>query len=186
MILMQPHQSFTASVRTIIEQSGVAGLFRGAKMSLLKDLPVAIIKMMTFELFCTFAYLNRGADWYPRRMFSVAEDAPTVTMSELGARRTSTLMTMGENALCGFVSAVLTSIVTMPLDVLNTHIKDPRNTMIGPNVSIRASLMELYRAGGVPRLFRGTLLRTATFSFSATAFWIGQLALQNSLRKHWL
>jgi solute carrier family 25 S-adenosylmethionine transporter 26 len=73
----------------------------------------------------------------------------------------------------GFLSGILTAVVTCPIDCVNTRIKSGElstSSMIGAH-------MEIVRKNGAAALFRGVLPRCVIIGFGSMVFWGIQASL---------
>ena len=184
MILQQPPTPFFTSMSQLLRSHGWKGLFQGYQANLTKDLPVAVLKMATYEVICGICYRMRKSSWYPEFLKDPSQNlsSPIPVKTEKYEGMVSSLLTSREAAICGFSSALITAIATMPLDVVNTHLKNP-NADPTTTSSMRAAAKYLYGEGGMKRLYRGTKMRTLTFTVSATIFWVAFNKLQRFLQE---
>ena len=114
----------------------------------MKDVPFAGLKMSIYEGVAR-VYLR-----YSRS---------SVDTTNLGADA----LTSVEAAVVGFGAGCVTSVITTPLDNVNTRIKSGELAEFG----IIKAHMEIVKRSGAYGLFRGLIPRTLTIGFGSTLFW---------------
>jgi hypothetical protein len=137
-----------SAARNILKDAGWKGFFIGWQANLMKDVPFAGFKMSLYEgVARIYLRYTKGKE--------IAE--------KLGAEALSST----EAAIVGFGAGCVTSVITTPLDNVNTRMKSGELA----NFSLIKAHIEIVKRSGVSGLFRGLVPRTATIGFGSTLFW---------------
>lgn len=137
------------AVKNVIKNGGIKGLFLGWQTNLIKDIPFAGLKISLYE--------NIKAQYL---FYHQKEEATPV-----------------ESACVGLVAGTITSVLTCPIDCVNTRIKSGELA----DFSVWGAHREILKRNGLPALFRGLLPRTLILSLGSSVFWFWYMKLQNEL-----
>lgn len=118
---------FLAAAAGVVRTSGVPGLYRGYKATLLRNIPSTMIRFALYEEFKLLIKQFRHGD----------------------GRAT---LTKGEFIAAGALSGVISSTCTTPMDVLKTRFATGK---IKPGTGIIHALKDIVMKDGVPGLFVG-------------------------------
>jgi len=160
-LLLGEFSSVSEATSKILYTEGVAGLFLGWKVNLLRDVPFGVIKMGLYESIASL-YVRVAAGG--RR---TAQRAPTSI--------SSSLLTKEEAGVVGFASGAATALVTCPIDCVNTRIKSGEFAHLG----VISTHIAIVKKDGIRALFRGLLPRTAMLGLGATVFWSSYASLRS-------
>lgn len=134
-------------VRGIHRTHGVSGFYRGWSSTIIRDAPFSAIYWFAFDLL-------RPA-WQSM-----------VGHRESGATAIPDSFTNTATFFAGATSSMLAALCTHPFDVLKTQIQvsvDPSaQSSTSRFISQRATLIGLYRVGGIRNMYRGLSMRLAT------------------------
>jgi solute carrier family 25 S-adenosylmethionine transporter 26 len=87
-------------------------------------------------------------------------------------------VTAVESGVVGLVAGTITSILTCPIDCVNTRIKSGELA----KYNVVEAHKEIVRRNGVKALFRGLLPRTVILSLGSSVFWFWYNKLQDSMK----
>ncbi|KAG7368054.1 mitochondrial carrier protein [Nitzschia inconspicua] len=141
-----------AAVHHVTIERGWRGLFAGFQVNLIRDIPFAAVKVGLYETFASYYKILNGQS----KLDPIAPQ---------GA------------AICGVLSGVSCSILTCPLDCINTRIKDGSTT----STSIVEVGKQIVTKHGVSALYRGVVMRSIVLGIGSSIFW----PIQRSTA-HWL
>jgi len=158
-LVLSVNTSTGGIIKSIYQTSGLSGFMLGWKANLIKDVAFGALKMSIYEGVARL-YLS----WFAGSH-----------RAECGAES----LTSREAAIVGFGSGCATSVLTMPLDNVNTRIKSGE---LGQLSVTRAHLFVLQK-DGVGALFRGVVPRTLMIGFGSTFFWASHAKINEILRK---
>jgi hypothetical protein len=149
---------------TIYRTSGVAGFFLGWKVNVMRDVPYAGLKMSLYE--------GLARSYVQYKHSTGSRDASAGTNSA-GVAVNADKLTGAEAGAMGFLSGILTAVVTCPIDCVNTRIKSGELT----SSSMIGAHMEIARKDGAAALFRGVVPRCVIIGFGSMVFWSLQASL---------
>lgn len=138
-----------AAMKVMRKHNGIRGLFIGWEANQLKDVPFAALKLSAFEAM--------------------------VHQYEAGMGRGASSI---ETSALGVASGITTAILTCPLDVINTRIKDLNAST--PYTSLAGSVQTIVAREGYISLFKGLLPRMVILGAGSGVFW-GVYAQINSM-----
>lgn len=141
------------AVRSALKGGGMRGLFVGWQTNLVKDIPFAGLKISLYENIKTQYLLHKEA------------------------RLPGSTFTSVESACVGLVAGTVTSVLTCPIDCVNTRIKSGELT----EYSVLGAHREIVQRDGVRALFRGLAPRTLILSAGSSVFWYWYNSLQGVL-----
>ena len=153
--LLSPNKSSSSSIsptvssviKSVYSKNGPLGFFAGWQANLIKDIAFGGFKMSLYEAtaraFLKFKYTDS-------RRLAGAESLNST-----------------EAAVVGFIAGCMTSVLTMPLDTVNTRIKSGELESLG----IYKGHLYIARKDGPTALFRGLLPRTILIGVGSTVFW---------------
>jgi len=153
--LLRPNKSSSSSIsptvssiiKSVYSKNGLSGFFAGWQANLIKDIAFGGFKMSLYEAtaraFLKFKYTDS-------RRLGGAESLNST-----------------EAAVVGFIAGCMTSVLTMPLDTVNTRIKSGELESLG----ILQGHLYIARKDGPTALFRGLLPRTILIGVGSTVFW---------------
>lgn len=150
-------------VKHIYKQHGWKGYFLGWKANMTKDVPFAGIKMTLYEA-CAYLYLKTTR---PQEFLT---SHPTLD---------SKLLFGYESAIVGFLSGAMTTILTTPLDCVNTRIKSGEIV----NMGLIDAHVYIVKKDGFKALYRGLVPRMAVIGFGSTVFWYNYAIIDNIINK---
>lgn len=154
-----------------MQTGGVKRLFLGWQANLIKDVPFVGIKMSLYEgmarvyLCLKDKNINKNLTSYKDGL----KDNSTKTTTAVNADALNSL----EAAGVGFVSGLLTAVLTCPIDCVNSRIKSGELA----NFGVISAHMEIIRKDGVGALFRGVVPRGAILGLGSTVFWYLQATI---------
>jgi hypothetical protein len=157
---------------SIYRTRGLAGFFLGWKVNIFRDVPYAGIKMSLYE------GLGRMYMVYKHHHDGINAGTKLVGSSALPVASSDNLNGV-EAGVVGFLSGIITAVVTTPIDCVNTRIKSGELALSG----VVGAHLEIVRKDGVRALFRGVLPRCATVAFGSTVFWYVQATLLNAMQR---
>ena len=146
---------------------GGNSMFNGWRVNLSRDLSFVTVKMTLYELMCKYYIVHF------RGMLDVTLSGNAETNKDMVTQR--------ESALLGCASGAVTGLVTCPLDVVNTRLKNGDFASV-KNRGIYHIMMLIGRTEGVSVLFSGVTPRIAIISLGSTAFWYLYAAFRNVLQ----
>lgn len=146
-------------IKSIYQTSGFSGFLLGWRANLIKDVTFGALKMSIYEAVAR-TYLRFFAGSH--RIDGGADS-----------------LTSKEAAVVGFGSGCATSVLTMPLDNVNTRIKSGE---LG-QVSVARAHVLVAQKDGVGALFRGVVPRTLMIGFGSTFFWYSHAKVTEILGK---
>jgi len=151
-------------VRSIYRQNGVKGFYRGWTSTIARDAPYSAIYWYAFDLvrplweaaFVPPSTSSASASAFPS---ASASASPVVASSSTPATAFSNAATFS----AGASASALAALVTHPFDVIKTRSQLAVAVAVdGSAARFSSGLAALYRAGGVPALYRGLSMRLAT------------------------
>ena len=154
-------------VRSIHRQNGVKGFYRGWTSTIARDAPYSAIYWYAFDLMRPLweaAFVPpssssaSSASAFPS---ASASASPVVASSSTPATAFSNAATFS----AGASASALAALVTHPFDVVKTRSQLAVAVPVpvdGSAARFSSGLAALYRAGGVPALYRGLSMRLAT------------------------
>ncbi|KAF8310282.1 S-adenosylmethionine transporter [Clavulina sp. PMI_390] len=128
--------------RRVVHDGGVAGLYRGFGITIMRELPFTSIQFPLYE--------------FLKRQFSIY----------LGGRPLRSY----EAALCGSVAGGFAAASTTPLDVLKTRVMLDMRADRSQLPSIATRIRDIYSAGGLRAFFAGVVPRTLWISAGGSVF----------------
>jgi Mitochondrial carrier protein len=132
-----------AAIQHVIScDRGWRGFFVGYQVNLIRDIPFAAVKVGLYEMFATNYQIWNGQS----------------TMDPISPHGA---------ALCGVASGVTCSILTCPLDYINTRIKDGSTT----STSVWEVCKQIVKRHGVSALYRGVVMRSIVLGVGFSIFW---------------
>jgi solute carrier family 25 S-adenosylmethionine transporter 26 len=142
--------NINTALRNVMKNGGCRGLFLGWQTNLMKDIPFAGLKISLYE--------NIKSQYL---LYSKKDEVTAV-----------------ESGVVGLVAGTITSILTCPIDCVNTRIKSGELA----KYNVVEAHKEIVRRNGVKALFRGLLPRTVILSLGSSVFWFWYNKLQDSLK----
>ena len=138
--------SFSGVAKEIFVSHGLSGFFVGWRANMGKDMAFSGLKMSIYEatarFYLRFVVKKKGSN-----------DAKNLTPNE--------------GAIVGCGAGILTALLTMPLDTVNTRIKSGELA----SLSVAQAHVKIVKKEGFFALFQGVLPRTFTIGFGSTLFW---------------
>lgn len=119
--------SFLGAAKSVLRTSGISGLYRGYKATLLRNIPSTMLR------------------------FAIYEEAK-IAIRRLKREKTDTPFTFSEFIAAGSVAGVASSACTTPMDVLKTRFA---TGSIKPGTAIFPAIRDIVQRDGVPGLFVG-------------------------------
>jgi solute carrier family 25, member 38 len=144
--------NFMAAIQHVTADRGWKGFFAGFQVNLIRDIPFAAVKVGLYEMFAAHYKSWNG-------------------------QSTKDRITAQGAVICGVASGVACSILTCPLDCINTRIKDGSTT----STSIWEVGKQIVKKHGVSALYRGVVMRSIVLGIGSSIFW----PIQRSTA-HWL
>jgi solute carrier family 25 S-adenosylmethionine transporter 26 len=142
--------NINTALRNVMKNGGFRGLFLGWQTNLMKDIPFAGLKISLYE--------NIKSQYL---LYSKKDEVTAV-----------------ESGVVGLVAGTITSILTCPIDCVNTRIKSGELA----KYNVVEAHKEIVRRNGVKALFRGLLPRTVILSLGSSVFWFWYNKLQDSMK----
>ena len=143
-------KKISSAVTNVLKNNGIKGLFLGWQTNLIKDIPFAGLKISLYENIKSY-YLK------------YTDKSSTSSV---------------ESAGIGLVAGTLTSILTCPIDCVNTRIKSGELA----EFSVVEAHREIVKRDGFRALFRGLFPRTVILSVGSSIFWFWYDKLQTGLK----
>jgi solute carrier family 25 (mitochondrial S-adenosylmethionine transporter), member 26 len=141
--------NISLAFRNVVKNGGMRGLFLGWQTNLVKDIPFAGLKISLYE--------NIKSQYL---VYADKEDATPL-----------------ESACVGLTAGTITSVLTCPIDCVNTRIKSGELA----EFSVIGAHKEIIQRNGFKALFRGLLPRTFILSLGSSVFWFWYIKLQDGL-----
>lgn len=142
-LVLGMEQSIREACLAVLKKDGISGLFLGWRTNMIKDIPFAGLKLSLYE----------GISDFYLKSFRPQENSRSLKPLEAAG--------------VGLVSGTMTSVLTCPIDCVNTRIKSGELADFG----VIAAHREIVKRNGVRALFRGLLPRTVVLSLGSTVFW---------------
>jgi solute carrier family 25 (mitochondrial S-adenosylmethionine transporter), member 26 len=150
-LVLGMEQSMAEAFAAVIKKDGFRGLFLGWRTNMIKDIPFAGLKLSLYE----------GISEFYLKTMRPQDEIPSLRPFEAAG--------------VGLVSGTMTSILTCPIDCVNTRIKSGELAEYG----VIAAHREILKRNGVRALFRGLVPRTIVLSLGSTVFWFLYARLQH-------
>ena len=148
-IFSKSSHSYVSAFYSVAGHRGLKGLFSGWQANLARDVPFVAIKMSLYEGLV--------------RQYNASK-----AMEHTGG------LSSVESASIGFVSGLLTAVLTNPTDCVNTRIKTGELA----HLNLLTAHMKIVQLDGVAGLLRGIGPRVLITVFGSTVFWFIHSQLQ--------
>ena len=160
------HSSYQ-TLRTVLAQDGIRGLYRGFSATLLREVPFVCIQFPLWEHLKRLAVAERGGG-IPHALHTPGDEGQADTPAPASA---------GEAAICGAIAGSIAAAATTPLDVIKTR------SMLhdGPPRSWLATAATIARHEGPSAFFRGVVPRVGWISVGGFIFLGGYSLAKDTL-----
>lgn len=156
----------------LVQSGGVSRLFLGWQANILKDVPFVGIKMSLYEGMARL-YLQFKDKSETKKL--LCEDG--LTKTKICSSVNADALNSVEAAGVGFISGLLTAVLTCPIDCVNSRIKSGELA----NFDVLSAHVEIVRKDGVRALFRGVVPRGLILGLGSTLFWYLQATIFHML-----